>query len=304
MIIVFLVILAAAAITMGAGTQRKTEKTVTAGQNYDIYLGQCGMYVLNAPANGKIALERESKSNYNLRFVKDVCSVEYETGGRKTLSSFNGYLVYYISLSRAQHRMWEDGDLAFYTKGSSGWSKCSARLMGHGDFGRLTCLSNQFGSFGLVDIHEKDEKDDDEDKKAAKPPEGTFVTSGRSLDISQGNCGVYLSNVPADGYVDIEREDKGQYAPRFLKNVCDFSYVDAKDQTLSTGGALAIGYVNLTSAQSTAYRAGDLAFFSNSGRGWNECTNSLLMDENGTPRLCCTMSGPSMFGIADISEKD
>lgn len=299
--VIFFLLTVAFAFTPKA-KERKLEKSIIAGNTYDLYLGQCGMFFMDAPVDGKITIEREGRQNYPLRFIKDVCTVEYAAQNGDLVKSFSGMLNYYIVLNRSTLEMWEDGDLAFYIEGARGWAACSPVLIPDSGYGRLSCWTDSFGSFGLVNISEKA---DDDDEKAAKgqDPTGEFVLAGQALDLYEGICGVYMASVPADGYVDIDRDAKGDHQPRFIKDVCDFSYKDAKDKELGAPG-LTMAYVNLTRAQATDYVAGDLAFFVNSGSGWSQCANPLLLQEGGNPRLCCTVEGSSMFGIGDISVKE
>lgn len=298
LMLVIILTLAIGITTAGAAEAggQSSEKTIKAGKTYDVSLGNCGMYFI-APEDGELKLGRQDRTTLPLKFMKDSCTVEYENDAGATLHDFDGILISYFVLDKVQYDKWMDGELAFYVHDGS-WKACDAVWMPGGAFGRLTCWTGAFDDFGIVDLHKK-ATDDDDDKKVAKLPSGSRVAAGQTIDEYDGNCGVYVANIPSAGYVDMGHSNEN-YNLKFTKDPCDFTFVDAKENDISTKGSLVIGYVNLNSAQLEAWNEGELGFFANYGSGWTEL-NPMLLSERGKPRLCATMSGPGMFGLVDLS---
>lgn len=275
---------------------RSVEKTIKAGKTYDIFSGNCGLYFTNAPEDGELKLARTDRHALSLRFMKDPCTVEYENEAGNLVRSFNGILIAYFILDDFQVSKWHEGDLAFYVH-DGGWKECPAVLNGN----RLSCWPGTFDNFGIVDLPEPDEED--EDKKSAKAPSGEKVAVGQTLDLYAGICGMWVSNLPSNGYADMDRVEKNKYSMKFIKDVCEFTFEDSQENELSMAGTYMIGYVNLNRAQAAAWGAGDLGFYANYGSGWSELP-AMLVYENGSPRLCATMTGPAMFGIVDLFEEE
>lgn len=280
-----------------AGGQ-SSEKTITAGKTYDVSLGHCGMY-FTALQDGTLKLGREDRSRLPLKFMKDACTVEFEDSNETIVTKAKGILISYFVLDKVQYDKWNAGELAFYVKDGS-WKPCAATWVPGGAYGRLSCWTGGYFSFGIVDLAEKEE--DDDDKKHTKAPSGELVSAGQVVDKYEGNCGVYVAGMPTLGYVDVEHVERSDFNLKFMKDPCDFTFEDADENGLSTKGSLVIGYVNLNPAQLEVWEAGDLGFFANYGSGWDEI-NPMLVSENGKPRLCATMSGPGMFGVVDMTPK-
>lgn len=282
-----------------ADTAAKSEKAIEAGKTYDIAAGSCGLYFVNAPEDGKLELDRQDRSDFPLKFMKNVCTVKYTDDNGNLVHSFDGILISYFVLDKVQYDKWNAGDLAFYVY-DGGWKTCNASWVAGGAYGRLTCWTGTFDSFGIVDTSEK--ADEEESKKKAKEPSGEKVAAGQTLDLYEGICGVYVAGLPAGGYVDIDRAERSDYGIKFVKDPCEFTYVDANEKDLAMSGALMIGYMNMNRAQEAAWNAGDLGFFANYGNGWTELS-AMVVEDNGTPRVCATMNAPGMFGLVDLTEK-
>lgn len=300
-LVVVIILSLAIGITLAGAAEadgNSSEKTIKAGNTYDVSLGHCGMY-FTALESGTLTLGREDRSNLPLKFMKDACTVEFENASGNAVTDFNGILISYFVLDKVQYDKWNAGELAFYVKDGA-WKPCAATWVPGGPYGRLSCWTGGFSSFGIVDLHEKESEDDE--KTHSKAPSGDLVAAGQVIDKYDGNCGVYVAGIPSAGYIDIEHSERSDYNLKFMKDPCDFTFEDADENSLSTKGALVIGYVNLNPAQLELWEAGDLGFFANYGRGWTE-VSPMLISENGKPRLCATMSGPGMFGVVDMTPK-
>lgn len=304
LVMVVLLSLAVAFLMMGAANKRSEEVTIKAGNDYDVAAGQCGLYLMNAPEDGVIKMERFDRFGMSLKFAKDVCGLSYKNSRGQGVHSFKGYLIKYVNLDKNLRKLWDAGDLAFYTKVGNKWTQCTATLVAGGEFGRLACWSKNFSDYGLVDVSIKEKDDDDTLTKHPKGPSGEAVQVGETVDVSSGNCGVFLSNAPAAGYADFERAKKGDYPLKFMKDVCQFTYQDAADNNIGLQGRLLISYINLDSNQVAMWEAGELAMYINTGRGWNVCDNAVMVYENGQERLCCMTSEPADFGLVDLSVKE
>jgi len=298
-VILFSLAVGFSAVGAADSAAKSVEKAIVAGKTYDVAAGSCGLYFVNAPKDGKLKITREDRATFPLKFMKNVCGVEYTDANGQLVSGFDGILVSYFVLDKVQYDKWNAGDLAFYVHDGS-WKTCNAAWVPGGTYGRLTCWTGTFDSFGIVDTSEK--PGDEESKKKVKEPSGEKVAAGQSLDLYAGICGVYVAGLPASGYVDMERIDHQDYSLKFVKDPCEFTFVDANEKELAMKGALMIGYVNLSRAQEAAFKAGDLGFFANYGGGWSEL-NAMVVQDSGKPRLCATMNGPGMFGIVDLAEK-
>lgn len=299
LVLLVLIFLLAISVSIAGAADQTKEKNIKAGNSYDLYTGNCGIYFV-APEDGTMKLGREDTGRLPLKFFKDVCTVEFKNDNGNQVRSFDGVLISYFVLDRMLLDKWNDGDLAFYVR-DGGWKRCNATLISGGTHGRLSCWTGTFDSFGLVDVSEKDDEEDD--KKKVKKPSGDSVLAGQTIDLYSGICGVYATGLPTAGYVDMDRVGHHTYSTKFVKDICEFTYKDSKDNDLSTGHARVIGYVNLSNAQLEAWNDGELGFFVNYGHGWSEI-DAMVVNENGKPRICATMSGPGMFGIVDTTVKE
>jgi hypothetical protein len=297
-LVVVTVMIALAPTVFVAARGNSSEEKVSTGDNLDIYSGRCGVYLMNALVDGQVTLGHEDRSQSRLKLIQDPCKFDYEVDG-KSLSSYNGILVYYINLTASQRSRWLEGGLGMYVNDSP----CSANYIpSAGQFGRLACLSQKIGSYGLVDISVNEEDDDDDEKKTASLPDGKAISFSQTIDLNKGRCGAYLHYVPQDGFVQVDNHCvlEKRTGWKFIQKACELSYKDPTDMPIETYNGYMLNYINLTLQQQRMWQEGNLSMVVYDGDSWSDC-NPYWMPGGVFGRLVCRTNTVGMFGLVDIS---
>jgi hypothetical protein len=130
-----------------------------------------------------------------------------------------------------------------------------------------------------------------------KPPPVVPVVGGQSLDLSYGNCGVHVPEVPVGGSASLTRIAKSTFPKMdFYQDVCSLSYFDMDGNPLTGLGGYLTFYFQLTKTKLDLFLAGKLDIYYFDGTSWVACntTDANLIPEN---RLTCGATGASMFAL-------
>jgi hypothetical protein len=129
------------------------------------------------------------------------------------------------------------------------------------------------------------------------------VSPGENVQISQGNCGALLVNIPEEGELTIESgvipERKGIV---LYKKACDLSYTGAKNQEITAYPSYLAYYINLDNDARFMWDRGDLGFYTYSGGKWTAC-NATLVSGGDHGRLVCSATSIGMFGLVNTHEE-
>lgn len=121
-----------------------------AGEQIDVYLGHCGVYLSNAYSGIVVEIMPEDDPATTLDFVQTPCNLEMFDSTGNEISRYGRVLYKYININERQLRMWLDGELAFYVSNGFSLRKCDAYLVSEEDHDRLVCINGDVGVFGLV----------------------------------------------------------------------------------------------------------------------------------------------------------
>lgn len=280
---VFVILLLVAGLTIAAADARtKVKKTVEAGDKVDVGVGACGVFMSAAPYDGELVVDHTTRGVKRLNFVKDPCTLDYENYTKAPTA-----ILYYITLNRVQHQLWQDNRLAFYTESG----QCAAAWVPGGEFGRLSCWSTDIGMFGIVKLPSVSSAKETDDEKA---PAGTKVEVGQTYSKAKGNCGVSFTAMPEDGYVQLKKIDKHTSVINFVKDACEVKLENLAGKSVESSHASVLVFFNLDSAHTEMWRDGELAFYVDGAPCAAVFTGS---------RLACWTNRIGKFGIVDIAEK-
>lgn len=137
----------------------ESETYLNGGEAADIYLGRAGVYLPSSAYSGTMEMRRidprYTDPELDIEFVQNLLQYQVFTGAGKLYDRVIGLNYVYFNLNSATYHAWQDDELSIYTYdvGRDRWVPCETQLhikTVNRPYGRLACIAEDFGYYGLV----------------------------------------------------------------------------------------------------------------------------------------------------------
>ena|SRR3990172_5481120 len=130
---------------------------IVKGKDYDISIGNAGLFLEDARMEGELRMTVLQWTNRGWQqFTQRVVDFRVVDESGRHLDTVFGFVRVYFELSLVERRLWEEdtSNMSIWVRNEAvgGWTKCRTRLEDSPQHpqGRLSCLIDQFGVYGLA----------------------------------------------------------------------------------------------------------------------------------------------------------